>query len=64
MILDFFEHKFYFLRIKMEFEKTLSFLHTTFDNKDLTRFVTKQWIEVNHEDIAMLIEKLESKLQC
>ena len=48
----------------MEFEKTLNFLHTTFDNKDLTRFVTKQWIEVNHEDIAMLIEKLESKLQC
>ena len=30
----------------MEFQKILNFLDTTFDNKDLPRFVTKKWIEV------------------
>ena len=46
MILDCFEHKFYFLCIKMEFQKLVNFLDTTFDDKDLPRFVTKKWIEV------------------
>ena len=41
MILDCFEHKFYFLCIKMEFQKILSFLDATFDDKDLPKFVTK-----------------------
>ena len=40
------EHKFCFLCIKMEFQKITNFLDTTFDNKDLQRFVTKKWIEV------------------
>ena len=46
MTLDCFEHKFYFLCIKMEFPKIVNFLDTTFDGKDLPRFVTKKWIEV------------------
>ena len=30
----------------MEFQKNVSFLDTTSDEKDLRRFVTKKWIEV------------------
>ena len=30
----------------MEFQKIINLLDTTFDNKDLPRFVTKKWIEV------------------
>ena len=30
----------------MEFEKIANFLDTTFDDKDLPKFVTKKWIEV------------------
>ena len=30
----------------MEFQKNVNFLDTTFDDKDLPRFVTKKWIEV------------------
>ena len=33
----------------MEFQKILNFLHTTPDDKDLPRFVTKKWIEVYHQ---------------
>ena len=45
MILDCFEHKFYFLCIKKEFQKIVIFLDITFDDKDLPRFVTKKWIK-------------------
>ena len=30
----------------MEFKKFSNFLDTTSDDKDLTRFVTKKWIEL------------------
>ena len=30
----------------MEFQKFINLLNTTFDDKDLPRFVTKKWIEV------------------
>ena len=30
----------------MEFQKIANFFDTTFDDKDLPRFVTKKWIEV------------------
>ena len=33
----------------MEFQKIASFLDTTPDDKDLPRFVTKKWIEVNDQ---------------
>ena len=46
MTSDCFEYKFYFLCIKIEFQKIVNFLDTTFDDKDLPRFVTKKWIEV------------------
>ena len=42
----FIEYKFYFLCIKMEFQKTTNFLGINSDDKDLPRFVTKKWIEV------------------
>ena len=32
--------------IKMEFQKNASFLNITSDDKDLSRFVTKKWVEV------------------
>ena len=46
MILDYFDCKFYFFWIKMEFQKITNFLNITSDNKDLPKFVTKEWIEV------------------
>ena len=46
MTWDCFDHRFYFLCIKIEFQKIVNFLDTTFDDKDLSRFVTKKWIEV------------------
>ena len=30
----------------MEFQKIINFLDTTSDDKDLSRFATKKWIEV------------------
>ena len=49
MNLDFFEHRFYFLCIKMEFPKIVNFRDTTSDDKDLPRFITKKWIEVYYQ---------------
>ena len=46
MTLDCFEHKFYFLCIKIELQKIVNFLDTSSDDKDLPRFVTRKWIEV------------------
>ena len=46
MTLDCFEHKFYFLCIKIEFQKIVNFLYTSSGDKDLPRFVTKIWTEV------------------
>ena len=43
MTWDCFEHKFYFLCIKIEFQKVAYFLDTTFDDKDLPKFLTKKW---------------------
>ena len=33
----------------MEFQKIVNFLDTTFDNKDLPKFVTKKWIYVYYQ---------------
>ena len=46
MILDYFEYKFCFYCIKMEFQEITNFLDTTSDNKDLPKFASKKWIEV------------------
>ena len=48
MTLVCFEHKFYFLCIKMEFQKVVNFLSTAFDDTDLPRF-TKKWIEFHDQ---------------
>ena len=39
-------HNFYFLCIKIEFQKIVNSLGTTFNDKDLPRFLTKKLIEV------------------
>ena len=46
---DYFEYKFYFLCIKMEFQKVTNFLDITSDNKDLSKVITKKWIEVSDQ---------------
>ena len=33
----------------MGFQKTVNLFDTTFDDKDLPRFVTKKWIEVYNQ---------------
>ena len=50
----------------MEFQRIVNFLDTTFDNKDLPKFVTKIWSEVydQSKNIITQIKKLELKLQC
>ena len=50
----------------MEFQNIINLLDTTFDNKDLPRFVTKKWIELYDqlEKIAVITKKLELRHQC
>ena len=38
--------KFNILCIKMKFQRIANLFDTTFDDKDIPRFVTKTWIEV------------------
>ena len=44
---------------KMEFQKIVNFLDTTFDDKDLPRFITKNRLKfmINQEETTMLIKK-------
>ena len=49
MIWDYFDYKFYFFCMKMEFQKIANFLDITSDNKNLPKFVTKKWIEIYDE---------------
>ena len=50
----------------MEFQKIVNFLDTTFDDKDLPRFVTKNGLKfmINQTEITMSIKKSELKHQC
>ena len=50
----------------MKFQKIVNFLDTTSDDKNLSRFVTKKWIEVydQSEGNYNVNKKLESKHQC
>ena len=51
----------------MEFQKIVNLLDTTSDNRDLPRFVVKEWIlkfMINQEDITESTKKLELKHQC
>ena len=69
MILDYFEcsfieSKFYFLCIKIEFEKIVNFLDITSNNEDLPKFVTKKWIEVydQSQENYDVIEEIRIKI--
>ena len=64
--LCYFKLKFYFLCIKMEFQKITNFLDINSDNKDLLEFATKNGSKfmINQKEITILIKKLELKLQC
>ena len=50
----------------MGFQKTVNLFDTTFDDKDLPRFVTKKWIKFydQFKKITLLTKKLELKHQC
>ena len=50
----------------MEFQKIINLLDTTFDNKDLPRFVTKNGLKfmINQKKITVLTKKFELKHQC
>ena len=50
----------------MEFQATVNFLDKTSDDKDLSKFVTKKWIDIcdYNEEITVLTNKLELKNQC
>ena len=50
----------------MEFQKIKNFLDINSDDKDLSKFVTKNGLKfmINQKEITMLIKKLELKLQC
>ena len=50
----------------MDFLKIINLLDTTFDNKDLPRFVTTTWIKIydQSEKITVLSKKLELRHQC
>ena len=63
MTLDCFEHKSYFLYIKMELQKIANFQDTTSDDKDSPRFVTKKLIEVNDQsgEIYNVIKEIRIK---
>ena len=63
MTLNCFEHKFYFLCIKLECQKTTNFLDTTSDDKIYQDLLLKNGLKFM-EEIKMSIKKLELKHQC
>ena len=51
----------------MEFQKIVTLLDTTSNDKDLPRLVTKKWIEVYDQSgkkVTLSTKKLELKRQC
>ena len=60
MMLDYFGYKFYFLCMKMEFQKITNFLDISSNNKDLPKFVTKNGLKfmINQKEIMTQIKKL------
>ena len=66
MTWDWFEHKFYFLCIKMEIQKIVNFLDTTSDTKELPRFASTNGLKymINQKEITMLTKNLKLKHQC
>ena len=48
-------------KLKMEFQKIVNFFDTTFDDKNLSRFVTEKWIEVFDQSEKNYIANKEKK---
>ena len=50
----------------MESQKIINLLDTDYDNKDLSRFSTRKWIEIqiNQKKVTILTKKLELRHQC
>ena len=63
---NFIEYKFYFLCIKMVFQKIVIFLDRTSDNKDLQWFVTKNGLKfmINQKKNITQTKKIELKHKC
>ena len=66
MTLNFFEHKFYFHCIKIEFKKLQIFLIQPLMIKIYQDLLLKNGLKyvINQEEITMSIKKLELKHQC
>ena len=59
MNVNFIEYIFYFLCIKIEFQKIANFLDKTSDDKDLPTFATKKWIEVYDQSKKKTINQIK-----
>ena len=59
MNVNFIEYIFYFLCIKIEFQKIANFLDKTSDDKDLPTFTTKKWIEVYDQSKKKTINQIK-----
>ena len=59
MNVNFIEYIFYFLYIKIEFQKIANFLDKTSDDKDLPTFATKKWIEVYDQSKKKTINQIK-----
>ena len=47
----------------MEFQKIVNLLDTTFDDKELPKFITKKWIEVYDQSERNYIVNKEIRIQ-
>ena len=59
MNVNFIEYIFYFLSIKIEFQKIANSLDKTSDDKDLPTFATKKWIEVYDQSKKKTINQIK-----
>ena len=59
MNVNFIEYIFYFLCIKIEFQKIANSLDKTSDDKDLPTFATKKWIEVYDQSKKKTINQIK-----
>ena len=59
MNVNFIEYIFYFLCIKIEFQKIANFLDKTSDDKDLPTFAAKKWIEVYDQSKKKTINQIK-----
>ena len=63
MTLNCFEHNMQNHCITIELPKITNFLDTTFDDKDLPRFVTKKWTEVYDKSAGIYNSNKEMRIK-